>query len=793
MFCFSSAIQSTSSSVVLLQPDTNSGRSKSVLVRNESVRPSLLIEGDTIPKCDETLVESAVIREHRNVGRIENSGGGTMVSVVRPTCLRRAPTKVELLESQSRGSVPSLSVNVTEYVSQAAISTQRDSVDVDQFPEEYEEDIPSPISSVEEDRRMDPSHTCFLCKKFIGNKLLLLSHEKSHMCDIDASNNIICKYCSNPQDSITDMHLHYAQLEAELERHQKKDSNRKVLLCKQCGQMFTTDERLSAHLRFHADNMESTKHECKTCGETFMTRSKLAVHLWSHAVRPSNKTFKCHICGKGFMSKSAVMEHRLKHTAEEKSRAFKCVVCGMAFGNNTLLGKHRLTHSKKELARPFKCTFCDKAFARNHTLQIHHLTHSDQKSHLCSKCGKGFKMRNSLMQHLRTHQDPNALPKFPCNQCGAVFKVKSRLRDHLRLHSGERPYVCGICGKQFHKVTALHTHEISHTERRPYMCDICGKAFKWSKNLRQHKTIHLGLEGVIQSSVCISRLKMKVKCQPCQCEICGKQLSGKNSLRQHLANIHHQGTPLKRKASMCSICGKILSSSGALGRHIKVIHGGEKAFKCDFCNREYSTKVARDDHHRSHTGERPFACQACPKTFTSLSNLHIHRLIHSDDRPHKCTYCDKQFKRRAHLIPHIRTHTGEKPYVCSICNRSFTQSNDLNKHRLTHSNSKDHACHCGMAFRLKRDLKSHERRQHPIVQTLSAKIDSQMANWESKEDSKRIFILHSVQKLSLNTTHNSSSNVPVQMVDPPSVVVRNSEALVTVNECLSSNQPVHLR
>ncbi|KAK3913234.1 Zinc finger protein 184 [Frankliniella fusca] len=747
-------------------------RSKSVLVRHESIYPSVLVSAgqnvsDIVRPERSTFIESAVIREHRNIGRVNNDGIGTMVSVVRPTCLRRAPTAVVVIENIGAH------CDLKSESSRDQLCAQLDSSntiaqDLSELKGDCTKNGSSIRSSEGEAEGLDPSHICFLCKKYISNPILLLSHEKSHLADSNPPNSFICKFCSHPQNSLQEMHLHYATHEVEMGKHQKNQGNRRVYICKQCGLVCATEERLAAHQRLHSDNVESFRHECKTCGENFITRTKLSVHLWTHALKPSLRTFKCHICGKGFPTKSSVMEHRLKHTEEEKSRAFKCIVCTMAFGNNTLLGKHRLTHTQEELARPFKCTFCGKAFARNHTLQIHYLSHSDQKNNMCNQCGKGFKMRNSLMQHLRTHQDPSALPSYPCNLCEKKFRVKSRLRDHLRLHSGEKPFVCETCGKCFHKVTALHTHEISHSERRAFKCDICGKAFKWSKNLRQHKLIHVGVtRGKAQpqpsaSSSQSSALKSKPRQKLCSCGLCGKEFSSKGSLRQHKKSIHDEKVNKSVKATICSICSKELSNTAGLSRHMKITHGGLKAFICDICNREYSTKVARDDHRRSHTGERPYTCSICPKAFSSLSNLHIHKASHSDDRPHKCPYCDKQFKRRTHLVPHIRTHTGEKPYICDVCSRGFAQSNDLHKHRLTHSNDKAFTCFCGQAYRIKRDLNRHQNKHHshslPEAQTeVVSELSELKTEVERSHQKQQIIVTPGLNSAALSFSSNQTN------------------------------------
>lgn len=45
------------------------------------------------------IIESGVIREHRHSEILNEPNKSTMVSVLRPTCLRRAPTKIGVIEN----------------------------------------------------------------------------------------------------------------------------------------------------------------------------------------------------------------------------------------------------------------------------------------------------------------------------------------------------------------------------------------------------------------------------------------------------------------------------------------------------------------------------------------------------------------------------------------------------------------------------------------------------------------------------------------------------------------------
>ena len=85
----------------------------------------------------------------------------------------------------------------------------------------------------------------------------------------------------------------------------------------------------------------------------------------------------------------------------------------------------------------------------------------------------------------------------------------------------------------------------------------------------------------------------------------------------------------------------------------------KRAFKCQYCHKEFARLNRYRAHMHSHNGTHPFVCPvlACSKAFSEKQNLKTHMLIHTDDRPFSCPEnCGLSFRTKGNMMDHVRRH-----------------------------------------------------------------------------------------------------------------------------------------
>ncbi|XP_022246062.1 sal-like protein 3 [Limulus polyphemus] len=169
----------------------------------------------------------------------------------------------------------------------------------------------------------------------------------------------------------------------------------------------------------------------------------------------------------------------------------------------------------------------------------------------------------------------------------------------------------------------------------------------------------------------------------------------------------------------CGVCFKTFACSSALVIHIRS-HTKERPFRCNLCNRGFTTKGNMKQHMLTHkvsdisTQNHPASFPSGATTTTRLPTVSNSPLtsmnkstkhLSNDDknkRPHEngqrqpipkrsagvskheCLICNRPFSSGSALNIHMRTHTGDRPFKCNFCGRAFTTKGNLKVHMGTH-------------------------------------------------------------------------------------------------------------
>jgi len=189
-------------------------------------------------------------------------------------------------------------------------------------------------------------------------------------------------------------------------------------------------------------------------------------------------------------------------------------------------------------------------------------------------------------------------------------------------------------------------------------------------------------------------------------------------------------------AFKCKSCNRQFAKKQSLVRHEKIHTCGSTPHDCNICGQTFDQRRDLDTHMASKHVNQPAAssvvkCSTCHKACSSLAEFNAHleessacaagdgqsRIIFlSSDtgeinyRPFLCDICGKNFSTALSLRMHHKLHTGERPFACGTCGKSFVQKIQLTQHELRHLGIRPFACTvCDRTFSQKGQLTQHAR------------------------------------------------------------------------------------
>ena len=104
------------------------------------------------------------------------------------------------------------------------------------------------------------------------------------------------------------------------------------------------------------------------------------------------------------------------------------------------------------------------------------------------------------------------------------------------------------------------------------------------------------------------------KLRPHKCFNCGASFASKRDLNTHIYNNHGN---VQEKSHQCQTCEKTFKLKSNLDKHIYFIHGKVTMVKCNFCDKECTTKKGLEIHISTKHGinVKEFKCDMCHKEF----------------------------------------------------------------------------------------------------------------------------------------------------------------------------------
>ncbi|XP_038120998.1 zinc finger protein 708 [Culex quinquefasciatus] len=258
------------------------------------------------------------------------------------------------------------------------------------------------------------------------------------------------------------------------------------------------------------------------------------------------------------------------------------------------------------------------------------------------------------------------------------------------------------------KPTKRELRALKASERKKAM----EKGDMWDLLNENEPAVELTLERVGDLDAALANRKYgtaKAK-EPLQCPKCPYTTIFKSNFYSHqLTHLRRENKTYPCKEPDCTkTCASLRLLQSHMESHSSVI--------CETCGERMPTTTRLKEHVlRYHSNER-ITCEYCQRTFKTKCDLRNHvKNIHLSDSVFKCETCGMEFRRKTILKSHEARHRDVYNFPCQQCDKKFKIKNLLQKHIATVHNEASLECeHCFKMFHRRALLMDHIETKHKI-------------------------------------------------------------------------------
>ena len=227
---------------------------------------------------------------------------------------------------------------------------------------------------------------CTTCDKWLGSKLLLQNHMRTHT----GERPFKCDFCPKSffsDKSMTGHRKDRHQEEWEANKEMILEGNKEKEKIKMVTARTNRERNISVNDNGEAPILDETTgmvnddlFKCGFCDKAYVSKKHMVAHrkeahneewkdeVWRQKAVTYASSNPCPLCGIIFPLQSALNKHLAETHDDLRAKELQCVYCQMWLGSKTLLTDHMRTHTGEH---PYKCDFCPKSFTSSKTMGNH--------------------------------------------------------------------------------------------------------------------------------------------------------------------------------------------------------------------------------------------------------------------------------------------------------------------------------------------------------------------------------------------------------------------------------------